>query len=64
MPSLRVVKVKQFLIKRITVDEAIDQMELLDHDFFLFVNNQNNVLSLVYRRYSGDYGLIEPEIAE
>jgi putative sigma-54 modulation protein len=39
-------------------------MKLLDHDFFLFVNNQNSVLSLVYRRYSGDYGLIEPEIAE
>ncbi len=63
LPSPRVAKVKQFMIKRVTIEEAIDQMELLNHDFFLFVNNQNSVLSLVYRRKSGDYGLIEPEIS-
>ncbi|HAV10729.1 MAG TPA: ribosome-associated translation inhibitor RaiA [Dehalococcoidia bacterium] len=63
MPSPRIVKVKQFMIKRVTIEEAIDQMELLNHDFFLFVNNQNNVLSLVYRRKSGDYGIIEPAIS-
>jgi len=62
-PSPRVVKVKQFIVQRVTVEEAIDQMELLNHDFFLFVNNRNDVLSLVYRRKSGDYGMIEPEIS-
>jgi putative sigma-54 modulation protein len=63
MPSPRVVRLKQFTIKRVTVEEAIDQMEYLNHDFFLFVNNQNNVLSLVYKRNSGDYGIIEPEVS-
>jgi putative sigma-54 modulation protein len=63
MPSPRVVRLKQFMIKRITVEEAIDQMEYLNHDFFLFVNSQNNVLSLVYKRNSGDYGIIEPEVS-
>ena len=63
MPSPRIAKVKQFAVKRSTVDEAIDQMELLNHDFFLFVTNQNSVLSLVYKRKNGDYGIIEPEMA-
>ena len=61
--SSRITKVKHFVIARVTVDEAVEQMELLNHDFFLFVNNDNNVLSLVYRRKNGNYGLIEPEIA-
>ena len=44
------------------LDEAIDQMELLGHDFFLFFNSDRQGLSLLYRRKNGDYGLIEPEL--
>ena len=41
-----------------TVDDALSQMELVGHDFFLFVNEENNKPSVVYRRHAFDYGLI------
>jgi len=43
------------------VDEAIRQMELLGHDFFLFMDADTERLNLLYRREDGNYGLIEPE---
>jgi putative sigma-54 modulation protein len=61
-PPKRVVKVKRFAIKPMLVEEAIDQMELLGHDFFLFFNADNEALNLLYRRKDGNYGLIEPEL--
>ena len=42
----------------ISVDEALSEMELVGHDFFLFVNKENNKPSVVYRRHAFDYGLI------
>jgi len=57
----RVVKSKRFLVKPMPVDEAISQMELLGHDFFLFIDADTERLNLLYRREDGDYGLIEPE---
>jgi putative sigma-54 modulation protein len=57
----RVVKTKRFLVKPMAVDEAINQMELLGHDFFLFTDADTDRLNLLYRRGDGDYGLIEPE---
>ena len=56
----RVVKTKQFTLKPMQVDEATEQMELLGHDFFLFVNSDTGKANLLYRRKDGDYGLIEP----
>jgi len=58
----RVVKTKQFAYKPVTVEEAIEQMELLGHDFFVFTNCMTNQVNVLYRRRDGDYGLIEPEI--
>ena len=58
-----VVKVKRFIVKSMTVDESTEQMELLGHDFFLFVNDENGELNLIYRRKDGNYGLIVPEMA-
>jgi putative sigma-54 modulation protein len=57
----RVVKVKRFPIKPMSPDEAIEQMELLGHNFFLFVNRDTSQLSVLYQRWDGNYGLIEPE---
>jgi putative sigma-54 modulation protein len=57
----RVVKSKRFLVKPMLIDEAINQMELLGHDFFLFIDADTERLNLLYRRGDGDYGLIEPE---
>jgi putative sigma-54 modulation protein len=43
-------------------EEAIEQMELLGHDFFLFFNVGTGQMNLLYRRRNGNYGLIEPEL--
>ena len=62
-PQLRnVVKIKRFTVKPMSVAEAVDQMELLGHDFFLFFNAESEELNLLYRRKDGKYGLIEPEL--
>ena len=53
--------IKNLDIKPMSADEAADQMELLDYDFFFFSNTDTDKLSLLYRRKDGDYGLIEPE---
>lgn len=58
----RIVRMKHFLIKPMPEDEAIDHMELLGHDFFLFINADTSELNLLYRRKDGNYGLIEPEM--
>jgi putative sigma-54 modulation protein len=57
----RLVKSKRFFVKPMPVDEAIRQMELLGHDFFLFMDADTERLNLLYRREDGNYGLIEPE---
>ena len=61
-PPQRVVKVKRFAVKPMSVAEATDQMELLGHDFFLFFNDDTEKINLLYRRKDGNYGLIEPEL--
>jgi len=61
-PAEKVTKIKRFTVKPMSVAEAIDQMELLGHDFFLFFNADTEELNLLYRRKDGNYGLIEPEL--
>ena len=46
-----------------TMEEATEQMELLGHDFFIFLNASTNEINVLYRRKDGNYGLIEPELA-
>ena len=55
----KIVKEKRFRVQRLPLDEAVSQMELLGHDFFLFINDGTEQFSLLYRRQDGDYGLIE-----
>jgi putative sigma-54 modulation protein len=57
----RVVKTKRFAVKPMDVDEAVLQMDLLGHDFFVFRNSESNEVNVVYKRRDGNYGLIEPE---
>ena len=47
--------------RSMSVDDAIVEMELLDHDFFLFQNIETDGFNVIYKRTDGDYGLIEPE---
>lgn len=55
------VKVKSFTTKPMSVEEAIMQMNLLGHSFFVFVNIDTGATNVLYRRYDGEYGLLVPE---
>ncbi|NLY76542.1 MAG: ribosome-associated translation inhibitor RaiA [Tissierellia bacterium] len=57
----RVVRTKRFGMKPMSVEEAILQMELLRHNFFVFMNAETDEVSVIYKRKDGNYGLIEPE---
>jgi len=48
-------------MKPMSVQEAVMQMELLGHDFYVFSNSDTEEVNVVYRRKDGNYGLIEPE---
>lgn len=55
-----VVRTKRFSIKPMPVDEAIEQLELLGHDFYLFHNADEDQINLLYRRRDGSFGLLAP----
>ena len=57
--ELKVVKTKKFQLEPMNVDEAVMQMELLQHNFFVFLNMENDSVNVVYRRQDGNYGLLE-----
>ncbi len=57
----RLVRTKRFAIKPMPVDEAVLQMNLLGHNFFVFSNAETDEVNVVYKRKDGNYGLIEPE---
>ncbi|MBE3589547.1 MAG: ribosome-associated translation inhibitor RaiA [Firmicutes bacterium] len=56
----QIVRVKRFHLKPMHVDEAVLQMDLLGHDFYVFQNAETGVVNVLYRRREGGYGLIEP----
>jgi ribosomal subunit interface protein len=56
-----IVRTKRFAIKPMPVDEAVLQMDLLGHSFFVFLNAETEEVNVVYKRKDGRYGLIEPE---
>jgi putative sigma-54 modulation protein len=55
-----IVKTKQFSVAPMSPEEAVLQLELVGHDFFVFRNAETDTINVVYRRRDGDYGLIEP----
>lgn len=57
--EIRVVKKKKFELTPMTVDEAILQMELLAHSFFVFLNMETDAVNVVYKRDDNGYGLLE-----
>jgi putative sigma-54 modulation protein len=56
----RIVRVKRFDIVPMDEEEAVEQMELLGHDFFVFYNVNDDGVNVLYRRRDGNYGLIQP----
>ncbi|ABI67589.1 ribosome hibernation-promoting factor, HPF/YfiA family [Syntrophomonas wolfei] len=59
--KFKVVRSKRFALKPMDVEEAIMQMNLLGHSFFVFFNPQSEEVNVVYKRKDGNYGLIEPD---
>lgn len=57
-----IVKTKTFILKPVLPEEAILQMELLGHDFFVFINSETGRTAVIYRRKDKKYGLIEPTL--
>jgi ribosome hibernation promoting factor len=57
-----IVKTKQFAVKPMSPEEAVLQLELVGHDFFVFQNAETMEVNVVYRRRDANYGLIEPQL--
>ena len=58
--EIKITKTKQFVISPMSVEEAVLQMNLLGHNFFLFINEENDNINLVYKKSNDEYGIIEP----
>ena len=56
------VRTKRFSVVPMMPEEAIEQMELLGHDFFVFYNAEENGINVLYRRQDGNYGLLIPAL--
>lgn len=59
--EFRIIKHKRFSSKPMSAEEAVLQMNMLGHDFFIFTNPETMEVNIVYRRKDGDYGLIESD---
>lgn len=59
--EIKIVKTKKFAVKPMDPEEACLQMELLGHNFYVFLNAEDDQVCVVYKRKGGTYGLIEPE---
>ena len=62
VPEGRIVRTKRFSVTPMDPEEAVEQMELLGHSFFVFYNVQEDQINVVYQRRDGDYGLLQPDI--
>lgn len=62
-PTPRIVRTKEFQIKPMFSDEAVEQMELLGHSFFVFRDAETSQINVLYRRADGNYGLIVADTA-
>lgn len=57
-----IVRYKRFALHPMSAEEAIDQMELLGHDFYVFFNAEDDGVNVIYRRRDGTFGLLQPEM--
>ncbi len=58
----RIIRTKTFRLRPMFVDDAIEQMELLGHNFFIFQNAETMQINVLHRRRDGNYGVIVPEV--
>jgi putative sigma-54 modulation protein len=62
-PSRPIVRTKRFVVQPMAKEDAVEQMELLGHSFFVFFDADTKRMGVLYRRQAGDYGVLEPELA-
>ena len=62
--EFKIVRKKQIPVKPISVEEAILEMNMVNHSFYMFTNSQTNEVNVVYVRADGAYGLLEPDTAD
>lgn len=55
-----IVRVKEFEVHAVSPEEAVEQMELLGHRFYIYIDGEDGRLSVIYRREDGDYGVLKP----
>jgi putative sigma-54 modulation protein len=60
--EIKIVRTKRFAVKPMSAEEAILQMELLGHAFYVFMDSESDDVNVVYKRKDGNYGLIGPEM--
>lgn len=63
LPS-KVVRMKYFAMPAMTIDEAMDQLDLVDHDFYMFLNKETDEINVIYMRNHGGCGVIQPRAAK
>jgi len=61
-PLPQIVRTKSFMMKPMPAEEAAIQMEMVNHDFYVFLNSDTEHINVIYKREDGNYGLIEPEV--
>ena len=59
--EIKITRSKSFFVKVMSPEEAVMQMNMLGHEFFMFRNDESGEINVVYRRRDGDYGLLVPE---
>ncbi|MCA9898869.1 MAG: ribosome-associated translation inhibitor RaiA [Ardenticatenaceae bacterium] len=57
-----IVRTKRFTMRPMTAEEAVDQLELLGHDFFVFFNADEQAVNVLYRRRDNNFGLLQPDM--
>ena len=62
VPDFEVIRHKKFKMRPMSVDEAILQMNLLDHEFFMFTDADTGLINVVYKRDDGNYAVLEPDM--
>lgn len=62
-PDAEIVRRKEIMVSPMTESEAVSQMELLGHSFFMFFNANTNSVNVLYRRIDGDYGVLVPKMS-
>lgn len=60
---VQIAKTKRFAVDRMSALEAAENLDMLDHDFYLFVNEETGNVEAVYRRKDGTIGLLQPFVA-